>query len=490
MNRETGLDRLRSEENWDILIIGGGATGLGAALDAASRGHRVALVEREDFCQGTSSRSTKLVHGGVRYLAQGNLSLVKGALRERGLLFNNAPHLVNPLPFIIPSHHWWQAPYFATGLKFYDWLAGDLGIDRTRVLAKEAALEAIPKLKPDRLRGGVKYWDGQFDDARLAIDMATTVWKHGGLALNYVCADELVKENGRITGAVCSDTKTGESFRINARCVINATGVFNDSLRRFDQPTANPIIKASQGAHIVLDRAFLPMDTALIVPKTTDGRVLFAIPWLNRVLIGTTDTPVDAIERDPRPLPEEIEFIIENAENYLDVAISESDIKSVYAGLRPLVSPKSSTGSTASISRDHYIEVSPSGLVSIAGGKWTTYRKMAEDVVNRAEQSADLTPRRCMTRALPIETAQPRPEGAPLHPDLPYTLNQIEASIDKEMPLSIEDALARRTRATVLDQAAASAIADTVADALVAKGVLPATERDASVSAFRASLST
>ncbi len=484
MNRENGLDRLASEKDWDILIIGGGATGLGAALDAASRGHRTVLLERGDFAQGTSSRSTKLVHGGVRYLKQGNLSLVKGALRERGLLFQNAPHLVKPLSFIIPSQHWWEGPYFATGLKFYDWLAGDLGIDNTRLLDKEAALEAIPKLRSENLHGGVRYWDGQFDDARLAIDFATTIWQQSGLALNYIRVEELIKENGKISGVIGVDARDGKSFEIKTKCVINATGVFSDSIRKIDNQTAGSIIQASQGAHIVLDREKLPMNSALIVPKTTDGRVLFAIPWHNRVIVGTTDTPVNTIETDPQPFPEEIGFIVENAQNYLDITIKQEDIKSVYAGLRPLVSLKSGKGSTAQLSRDHYIEISESGLVSIAGGKWTTYRKMGEDVINRAEVSAHLEARPCVTKNLAIATSQPSAQSDLVHPNLPYSINQIEASIDTEMPLTLEDVLSRRTRSLVLDSAAAQEIAPSVADLMIEKGIIAESDKEAAVREF------
>lgn len=472
MDRSKGLDRLVSESLWDILIIGGGATGLGAALDAASRGHKVALIESQDFSSGTSSRSTKLVHGGVRYLKQGNLSLVRGALRERGLLFKNAPHLVKPLRFLIPSRHWPERTYFATGLKFYDWLAGGLGIQKTRTLNQAGALDAIPCLKTDTLYGGVEYWDGQFDDARLAIDLATTTWEYGGLVLNYVRANELILENGRVAGAVCSDQIGGRSFDVKARCVINATGVFSDQIRRMDNPQADGIITASQGAHIVVDHEQLPMKSALIVPKTSDGRVLFAIPWLNRVIIGTTDTPVDAIEERPKPFSEEIGFILENAQQYLSAEIDPSAIKSAYAGLRPLVSLSPKGGSTSQISRDHHIEISNTGLITIAGGKWTTYRKMGEDVIDRAEESSGIEARSCQTENLKIQSHLPEAESGQLHPDLPYTLDQLQASIDNEMAMTIEDALARRLRATVLDNQASMELANCAADRLIAAGRL------------------
>lgn len=485
MNRDLGLDRLASESDWDFLVIGGGATGLGAALDAASRGYRVALVERSDFASGTSGRSTKLVHGGVRYLKQGNLSLVKGALRERGLLFQNAPHLVRPLPFVIPNYHWWEGPYFATGLKFYDWLAGDLGIQKTRHLDRDETLQELPLLNPENLYGGIQYWDGQFDDARLAIDLASTIWKHDGLALNYVSAKELIKENGRIAGAICEDSIHGRVFEVKAKNVINATGVFSDSLRKLDNPSTNPIIQASQGAHIVVSQELLPLKSALIVPKTTDGRVLFAIPWHNRVIIGTTDTPMKTIDANPKPLSEEIGFIVENATNYLNISIGSSDIKGAYAGLRPLVNLKPKGGSTAKISRDHHIEISETGLITIAGGKWTTYRKMAEDVINRAEQASGLDSRPCKTESLPIESNFPNADGPLLHQDLPYTLEQVDYSLAHEMPQYIEDVLSRRTRALTLDTEAAIAVAGKIADRMVDQELIDQGEKASALADFR-----
>ena len=485
MDRDLGLDRLACEEDWDFLIIGGGATGLGTALDAASRGYRVVLAEKADFASGTSSRSTKLVHGGVRYLKQGNFSLVKGALWERGLLFKNAPHLVHPLSFIIPNYHWWEGPYFATGLKFYDWLAGDLGIRNTKRLNRDEALQELPPLNSKGLCGGIQYWDGQFDDARLAIDLASNIWKHDGLALNYLAAKELIKENGRITGALCEDSIHGRAFEIRAKNVINATGVFSDTLRRLDKPNTNSIIQASQGAHIVVSQELLPLKSALIVPKTTDGRVLFAIPWHNRVIIGTTDTPMKNIDSNPKPLSKEIGFIVENATNYLDISINSQDIKGAYAGLRPLVSLKSNGGSTAKISRDHHIEISDTGLITIAGGKWTTYRKMAEDVIDRAEQASGLDKRPCITESLPIESGFPKAEGPQLHPELPYTLEQIDYSLAHEMPQSIDDLLSRRTRCATLDAEAALSIADKVSDRMALRGLLKHEDQQSAIAEFR-----
>ena len=488
MNRDVALDRLASESDWDIVVIGGGATGLGAALDAASRGYRTALLERSDFASGTSSRSTKLVHGGVRYLKQGDVSLVKGALRERGLLFQNAPHLVRALSFIIPSYHWWEAPYFATGLKLYDWLAGDLGIEKTRLLNREAALEEVPQFKQAGFRGGVQYWDGQFDDARLATDMASNIWKHGGVALNRIEVTELIKENGRVSGVACIDRHGRKALKLKAKAVINATGVFSDRLRENNDPNSKPFIRASQGAHIVVSQDLIPLKSAFIVPKTTDGRVLFAIPWHNRVIIGTTDTPVDTIDENPRPFEEEIGFIVQNATNYLDVEIGPSDIKATYAGLRPLVSLSSNSGSTAKISRDHHIEVSDTGLITIAGGKWTTYRKMGEDVVNRTIDACDLPRKECVTENLPIESEFPEPDSSSIHEELPYSWNQIDFAIDREMPLSIEDVLARRTRCSILDEQAARELAPEIADRLIAKGILDEAAKAKAIEDFQDSI--
>ena len=486
MDRSKGLDRLASESLWDFLIIGGGATGLGAALDAASRGHRVVLIDSLDFASGTSSRSTKLMHGGVRYLKQGNLSLVRGALRERGLLLKNAPHLVKPLSFIIPSRHWPERTYFASGLKFYDWLAGGLGIHKTRSLSQSEAIASIPCLKSEKLYWGFEYWDGQFDDARLAIDLASNIWEYGGLALNYLKANELILENGRVSGAVCSDQTGNRPFDIKARCVINATGAFSDSIRRMDNPQVQRIITASQGPHIVVDEEKLPMKSALIVPKTSEGRVLFSIPWHNRIIIGTTDTPVNSIDEPPKPFAEEIGFILDNANQYFSATIDLSDIKSAYAGLRPLVNLNPKGGSTSQISRDHHIEISDTGLITIAGGKWTTYRKMGEEVINKAEEFSGLDSLGCQTESLEIHTLMPTAtsEEEKLHADLPYTRDQLQASIKSEMAMTIEDVLARRLRATVLDNEAATSLANEVASILVSTGRLSETGKAKAIEEF------
>ncbi|MGH9578890.1 MAG: glycerol-3-phosphate dehydrogenase/oxidase, partial [Terriglobales bacterium] len=357
---------------WDFLIIGGGATGLGTALEAASRGYRTLLVEQSDFAKGTSSRSTKLIHGGVRYLQQGDVGLVLEALRERDALCRNAPHLVHPLALVVPAYHIWECPFYWMGLKLYDLLARSRMLGTTRALSASEARERIPTLRPDGLRGGILYYDAQFDDARLAVSLAETLVENGGVALNYMPVTSLVKSNGRVQGVVVRDAENGKDYELHARIVVNATGVFADALRRMDNPAAGDMIRPSQGIHLVLDKSFLPGKTALMVPRTDDGRVLFAIPWHDVVLMGTTDTEVREIALEPRPLEAEIDFILAHAARYLTRAPSRSDVLCAFAGLRPLVQ-KSKGEPTSAISRDHELLISRSGLVTITGGKWTTY---------------------------------------------------------------------------------------------------------------------
>jgi len=393
MNRDEHLERLRRRAKpWDLLIVGGGATGLGAALDAASRGHSVALIEGHDFAKGTSSRSTKLIHGGVRYLKQGNLPLVRQALRERALLLQNAPHLTHELDFVIPCYHWGDLPFYGAGLKLYDALAGRAGSAGTRFLSAANVKERIPGIVSHDLKGGVLYQDGQFDDAALAIAIARTAAAHGATLVNYLRCVSLLKTNERIAGVMARDMESGEELEIRAQVVLNATGVFADDLRRQDEPDAARMVRPSQGAHIVLDRAFLPGEAALMIPKTSDGRVLLAVPWQGRVVVGTTDTPVANASLEPLPLEEEIDFILAHAAHYLCRAPKREDVLSVFAGLRPLVNRRSAR--TASLSRDHVIEISKSGLITITGGKWTTYRHMAEEAITAVEQV--LTPRTCL----------------------------------------------------------------------------------------------
>lgn len=518
------VEGLEAIAGWDLCIIGGGATGLGVAVDAASRGYRTLLLERDDFAKGTSSRSTKLVHGGVRYLQQGNVKLVMEALRERGILRKNAPHLVKNQSFIVPNYKWWEGPYYGIGLKVYDWMAGSLGLGPSRLLSREETLELAPTLDAEGLRGGVVYHDGQFDDARLAIGLAQTAADQGAVLLNYCRVDGLIKNNEKITGVRAVDSLSGKSYAIEARAVINATGVFTDSILQMDMPGSETVIAPSQGVHIVLDKSFLPGEAAIMVPHTDDGRVLFAVPWHNRIIIGTTDTPVVKAVAEPRALPEEIDFILEQIGRYLSKPPQRSDIRSVYAGLRPLV--KGNSKKTAELPRDHLITVSDSGLITIAGGKWTTYRRMAEDTVNTAIAKAGLADKPCVTANLPIHGSltgtvlQPGeplegdrelamygsdavairalinadaalgPEhgqglGEKLHPSLPYIKAEIVWAAREELCMTVEDALSRRTRALLLDAQAAIDCASVVATLLARELGRDAAWQQAQVEEFR-----
>ncbi len=441
--------------HYDIAIVGGGATGLGAAVDAASRGHSVVLIEQSDFAKGTSSRSTKLAHGGVRYLKQGNLSLVLEALQERERLYRNATRMVQPLAFVIPSYNALDQPFYGIGLKLYDLLAGKANQHPSRLLSRQSVIERVPTVSPKHLRGGVLYYDGQFDDAQLALALVRTAQEKGATLHNYVHCDTLLKHEGRVIGVQVTDTESGRTLEVRASCVINATGVFVDTLRQHDAPKAPPLLTISQGAHLVLPRKFLPGDTALMIPKTSDGRVLFAIPWHGVTLLGTTDTPVPTATLEPRARGEEIEFLLTHAAKHLAQAPSPTDVLSVFAGLRPLVTRGGGSRPTASLSRDHHIEVSESGLLTITGGKWTTYRKMAEDVVNTAERLGKLTPRLCRTQHLPLTDARSGAE--------PGTPDDIRWHVQNTQARTVEDILARRTRALFLDARASSTAAQTVA---------------------------
>src|ERR1700730_7620403 len=489
MKRETVLGQIENtKEPWDVLVIGGGATGLGVGVDAAARGYSTLVVEQHDFSKGTSSRSTKLVHGGVRYLKQGNISLVLEALRERGLLSQNAPHLVHPLAFIVPIYSWWEGPFYGIGMTIYDRLAGKLGLKPSEVLSREETLKRIPTLEPTGLQRGVSYYDGQFDDSRLAVNLAQTIFDLGSAAANYMRVISLIKEDSLVAGAIVRDVETGKEHTIRAKVVVNATGVFCDSVRRMDEPGAKTVIATSQGAHLVLPKAFLPGDSAIMVPQTSDGRVLFAVPWHDCVVVGTTDTSVDHIEVEPRPMDAEIGFILTNASKYLSKRPSRSDLLSVFAGLRPLVKVGDAK-STAALSRDHTILISNSGLLTIAGGKWTTYRKMAQDAVDQAETMAGFEERRCTTEHLQIHgwtkqkidapslrvygadaaAIQELTEAEPalaekLHPELPYIAAEVVWAVRHEMARTIEDVLARRTRALLLGARASIEAASKVAE--------------------------
>ncbi len=488
MQRESVLARLQGGvEEFDFIVIGGGASGLGAAVDAASRGYHVALIEQADFAKGTSSRSTKLAHGGVRYLKQGDIALVRSALRERGLMQRNAPHLVHTLAFVIPNYSWWDRSFYAMGMAVYERLAGKLSLGRSQQLNRAETVEHLPTVEPKGLAGGVLYYDGQFDDARFAINLAQTAAEHGAAVINYCACVGLIKEQGRVAGVRARDVESGVEFELRARAVINATGVFVDEIRRFDEPAAAPLVAVSQGVHLVLPRRFLPGSSALMVPKTADGRVLFAIPWHDRLVVGTTDTPGVTAALEPQAQEAEIQFILEHARHYLAVDPEERDVLSVFTGLRPLVS-RGVGGSTAALSRDHTIAVSTSRLLTITGGKWTTYRKMAEDVVDHAERVAGLSHRVCGTYNLAIHGAV-NPDlvhaalrvygtdaekiaqlvrddptlGLPLHPAFSYLQAEVVWHARHEMARTVEDVLARRARALVLDARASIAAAPIVA---------------------------
>jgi len=492
VNRAEQLDRLQSQRDpWDILIIGGGATGVGCVLDAASRGYHAALIEQHDFGKGTSSRSTKLVHGGVRYLEQGNITLVMEALKERGILRENAPHLVGDLAFVVPNYEWWEAPFYGVGLRLYDLLAGKYGFGASQNLSKEETLRRLPTLKQEGLRGGVVYYDGQFDDSRLLIHIAMTAAEQGATLANYCPAVGLLRNGeGAISGVVARDAETGREFEIPARVVINATGCFSDGVRKMADPDARPMVAPSQGVHLVFDDSFLRGDSAIMVPHTSDGRVMFAIPWHGHTLVGTTDTALKDVSLEPAPIEQEIDFILETAGQYLDHAPARSDILSAWAGIRPLVK-SAEGGSTASLSRDHSIHIDRNGLLTIAGGKWTTYRHMAEDCVNQAAVLAGLADNDCVTRRLRIhgyhhhgakfghlkvygsdaiaiqEMIRNHPDrGKALHSSLPYTEAEVIWAARWEMARSVEDVLARRTRALLLNARAAMEMAPRAAQLL------------------------
>lgn len=444
------IQQLQSRPEWDICIIGGGATGLGAAVDAASRGFKTLLFEKYDFGKGTSSRSTKLVHGGVRYLQQGNIKLVMEALKERGLLLHNAPHLVHNQKFVVPNYKWWEKPFYGIGLKIYDWMAGSLGLGPSELVSKEEILALAPTLEPEDLAGGVVYHDGQFDDARLAIDLAKTAAYYNATLLNYAAVTGLLKKDHKITGVTVSDTISGHNYTVNAKVVINATGVFTDHIMQLDDAAHEPIITASQGIHIVVDKEFLPGDTAIMIPRTDDGRVLFAVPWHNKVVLGTTDTGIDTITEEPIAQKQEIDFILTHISRYLTKDPQYSDIRSIFAGLRPLI--KANKKTTAALSREHLIHVADSGLLTIAGGKWTTYRKMAEELIDTAISKLNLPERKCITNQLKIQGHDQPPPVVSIEGLTDEGLAAlIRQSVQQELCMTVEDFLSRRTRQLLLN---------------------------------------
>lgn len=469
MNRSKTLERVRDRtEPWDIIVIGGGATGVGCAVDAASRGYDVLLLEQHDFGKGTSSRSTKLIHGGIRYLRQGNLSLVREALKERGILLRNAPHVVHTQEFIVPCYGIWEHIVYWVGLKAYDFLAGKYSIGKSRSLSRAETIDRLPTVKTEGLSGGVLYRDGQFDDTRLLIDLARIAHENGGAMLNYARVSSFTRgHDGAICGVEFTDAETGETFLAPARSVINATGIFSDRVRQMSDQNVQPSVTFAQGTHLVFDRKFLRSDAAIMIPKTSDGRVLFCLPWYEYLLVGTTDTPVPSAELEPSALGSEIDFILETAGEYLAVKPTRDDILSVFAGIRPLVGNKN-IKNTSAISRSYDLVVDDSGLITITGGKWTTYRRMAEDAVDKAIVIGDLDTRACVTEEMKI-TGSSCFDGARIHPDLFYTRSDIERAIRDEMARTVEDVLARRTRALFLNAAAAIEIAPIVAEIMAAE---------------------
>ena len=497
MKRQQAIKQLNKhpKQIWDVVIIGGGATGLGAGVDAASRGYKTLVLEQHDFAKGTSSRSTKLVHGGVRYLAQGDITLVLEALQERGLMMQNVPHLVKNQQFLIPNYDWWDGPFYTVGLKVYDMMAGKLGLGPSVHIDKEETMQNIPNLQEEGLRGGVIYHDGQFDDSRLAINLAQTITENRGFALNYAKVTGLLKdEAGMMNGVIFQDQESGQEYQVYAKAVVNATGVFVDYIDKMDNPKSKKLVVPSQGVHLVLDKSFLQSDFAIMIPKTSDGRVLFAVPWHGKVIVGTTDTPMAEPSLEPRALDEEVEFILDNAREYLAKVPTRADVKSVFAGLRPLAAPQDEDEETKEISRSHKIIVSDSGMITIIGGKWTTYRQMGEDIINKAMLIGGLDEQDCVTKHMPVHgyvknvdrTDHLYVYGADIpkiktlisnHPELgehldsrlPYVKAEVVWAVREEMARSVEDVLARRTRSLLLDAKASMAMAPTVARLMAAE---------------------
>ena len=486
MSRTTSLRELNKLDKWDIVIVGGGASGLGAAVDAAQRGYKTLLLEKNDFAKGTSSRSTKLVHGGVRYLQNGDISLVIEALKERGVMKRNAPQLVKDMSFVIPFYDWWNSPFYGLGLKVYDMMAGKMGLGPSILLDKKETIELINNINQEGLKGGVIYHDGQFDDSRMAITLSLTAIDLGATLINYAEVTNLIKENDLISGLEFLDGESGEKFRVNTKVVINATGVFSDRIVKMDQPKARPMISPSQGVHLVLEKVFLEGPHAIMIPHTSDGRVLFAVPWHDHVVVGTTDTPIDHANEEPKALEEEIVFILSNASQYMTKKPMREDVKSVFVGLRPLAALQGDSTKTKEVSRHHKVNVSTSGLISVLGGKWTTYRKMGEDTINTAAVVGGLKEKKCKTKKLLLHGYDnDAPAEDPLHvygsdrekilsmgkpqdndslsEKFYISKNTILWGVQNEMAIHLEDVLARRVRCLFLDAEETLKIAPKVA---------------------------
>jgi len=489
LNRSQQIQQLKSTHHWDIIIIGGGATGLGAAVDAAARGYKTLLVEQYDFGKGTSSRSTKLIHGGVRYLQQGNIRLVRDALKERGLLLKNAPHLAHRLKLVMPSYRWYETLYYGLGLKVYNFLSGKLSLGKSEMLSIKRTQEYIKGLDGKRLSGGVAYYDGQFDDARLCVTLALTAADVGGTILNYAKVVNLIRENDKVKGVVIHDTINNETFEARSTIVVNATGVFVDEVLKMDDDGLEKAISPSQGIHIVVDKQFFPGEQALFIPRTDDGRVLFAVPFHDKVIIGTTDTSVEQASIEPVAKEEEVEFVINHFNRYVHTGLQRSDVKSVFAGLRPLIKIPGQK-KTAVLPRDHTIWESKGGMINISGGKWTTYRKMAQEVILKSHYAGGLAYTRCQTETMKLHGWIKKPDyddplhyygsdaaairylqhqgySQTIHPDLHYTVAEVMWAVGNEMAMTVEDVLSRRTRALVLDAKAAIEAAPLVADIMM-----------------------
>ncbi|MEL1241698.1 glycerol-3-phosphate dehydrogenase/oxidase [Flavobacterium flavipallidum] len=485
MDRQEQLKLLSRNPEFDIVIIGGGATGLGCAVDAASRGYRTLLLEKYDFAKGTSSRSTKLVHGGVRYLAQGNIHLVREALLERGRMLRNAPHVCHKLGFVVPVYSWWDKWYYGFGLWIYEFLSAKFSLGKTKILSKKETVHYLPDLDTNYLKGGVLYYDGQFDDCRLAINLAQTATEHGALVLNYCGVADFIKKDDKIIGLIAKGVFSKQEFVVKSKVVINATGVFSDAILQKSESQSEHSIAPSQGIHLVINSSFFKGFSAILIPKTDDGRVLFVIPWHDKLLLGTTDTAVETVELEPKPLKEEIDFVMNHFNKYANQQIDYSDISSVFVGLRPLVKVAKEK-KTAVLSREHSIRVLPSGLIDVSGGKWTTYRKMAEQTLNIAAKVSDLKSVRSKTRHLKIHgyskekinshlaiygsdavlieqmIAEDNSLSEKIHPMYPYTKAEVVWAVQNEMALNVEDVLARRIRLLFLDAKAAMEAAPVV----------------------------
>ena len=491
MKRSEQLSKLNETKEWDVIIIGGGASGLGTALDAASRGYKTIMVEAVDFAKGTSSRSTKLVHGGVRYLEQGDISLVKEALKERGLMAQNAGHVVKNQTFVIPNYNWWGCYFYTIGLTVYDLLAGRLSLGRSKYISKKKTIELLPTVEQKGLVSGVIYHDGQFDDSRLAINLAQTAVEKGACVLNYTKVINLLKDDkNQVTGVLVEDKETGEKKEIKGKVTINATGVFTNSIMKMNDKVYKKYIVPSQGIHLVFDKSFLPSDYALMVPKTSDGRVLFAVPWHDKIIVGTTDTLIKSHSLEPIALESEIEFVLETAQRFLAKKPTRADVLAVFAGLRPLAAPEKEGQSTKEVSRSHKIFVSETGLITITGGKWTTYRKIAEDIIDKAISEKKLPKKECKTEHLSIRGNQKTSTldrenhlyvygsdiknimalqnnalelKEKIHPDYDFTMAEVAWAIRYEMAITLDDILARRVRLLFLDSRAAISSCEKVA---------------------------